>query len=151
MSRPRLAEPVQASHKRCPPEELQGTEPVKEILVLLPGRDGANWRRIGDLFKGVSFHFEICPGINLSCLDINVTEEISNHVERNSALQHVHPFCVSKSMRTHRPIQTWNVALRLGEILLKNITNSRPGQALVACIREERLVKLFGAIEMVFL
>ena len=32
-------------------------------------------------FKGVSFHFEICPGIDLSCLDINVTEEIPNHIE----------------------------------------------------------------------
>src|ERR1700758_1023825 len=108
-----------------------------------------NWRRIGDLFKGLSFHFKICPGINLSCLDINVTEEIPNHVERDSALQHVHPLRVSKSMWTYRPIQAWNLALRFGEILLKNITNSRPGQALVACIREERFVKLLGAIEVV--
>ena len=110
-----------------------------------------NWRRVGDLFKGLSFHFKICPGIDLRCLDINVTEEIPNHVERDSALQHVHPFRVSKSMWTHCPIQAWNFALRFGEILLKNITNSRPGQALLACIREERFFKLLGAMEVVFL
>ena len=89
-------------------------KPGEEILILLPGWDRANWRRISDLLQGLSFHFEICPGINLSCLDINVTEEISNHVERDSALQHVHPFRVSKSMWTHCPIQAWNFALRFG-------------------------------------
>src|ERR1044071_2991836 len=110
-----------------------------------------NWRRVGDLFKGLSFHFKICPGIDLRCLDINVTEEIPNHVERDSALQHVHAFRVTKSVWTHRPIQAWDFALRFGEILLKDIANSRPGQALVACVREERLFKLFGAIEAVLL
>lgn len=131
-------------------EGLQGREPVKEIFILLPGWDRVNRRRIGDLFQGVSFHFEICPGINLSCLDISVPEEIPNHVERDSALQQVHPLRVSKSRWTHRPIQAWNVAVRLGEILWKNITNSRPGPALAACVGKERLVQLFGAIEVVF-
>ena len=38
-------------------------------------------------------------------MSLNVTEEIPNHVERDSALQHVHPFRMSKGMWTHRPIQ----------------------------------------------
>ena len=85
---------------------LQRTEPVKKVLVLLPGRNRSNRRRIADLLKRVSFHLEICPRVDLSCFDIDVTEEIPNHVERDSALQQVHSFRVAKRMRTHRSVQT---------------------------------------------
>ena len=92
---------------------------------MLPGRDGWNWRWLGDLLKRLSFHLEICSRVNLSCFDIDVAEEIPNHVERDSALQEVHSFRVPKSMGTQRPVQRWKFASSSDEILLKNITNAR--------------------------
>ena len=62
------------------------SKPVQKVLILLPGRNSLNWRRIGDFFKRLSFHFQICPRVNLSCFDIDVTEEIPNHVERDPTL-----------------------------------------------------------------
>jgi len=66
--------------RECP-RRLQGTKPVQQVFVLVPGWDGGNRRRVGKFLQCLSFHLEVCSRVDLSCFDIDVTKEISNHVE----------------------------------------------------------------------
>ena len=65
---------------------LQRTEPLKKVVVLLPGWNRLDRRRVADFFKCVSFHLEICPRIDLSCFDIHMAQEVPDHFGRDSTL-----------------------------------------------------------------
>jgi hypothetical protein len=80
-----------------------------------------------------------------------VAEEVADHVERDSALQQVHSFCVSKRVRTHCSVQTRAFVSCSDEIFLKDVADSRTRQSLIARVLEKRLVELFGTTEVVFL
>lgn len=125
-------------------------EPVKKVFVLLPAWNRLDWRRVFDFLKRVSFHLQICPRVNLSRFNIHVAEEVADHVERDSALQQVHSFCVSKRVRTHRSAQTRTLVSCSDEIFVKDVADSRTRQSLIARVLEKRLVELFGTIEVVF-
>ncbi len=100
-------------------------EPVKKVFVLLPAWNRLDWRRVIDFLKRVSFHLQICPRVNLSRFDIHVAEEVADHVERDSALQQVHSFCVSKRVRTHCSAQTRTLVSCSDEIFLKEPPSRR--------------------------
>ena len=68
-------------------KKLQRTEPIEKVLVLLPSWNRWDRRRLTDLLKRLPFHLEICPRVDLSCFDVHVTQEVADHVERDSALQ----------------------------------------------------------------
>ena len=108
----------------CPWERLQGTEPVKKVLVLLPGGDCLDQRRLTDFFEGLLLHLQICPGINLSRFDVHVAEEVADHVERDSALQQVHTFRVSQLMRTYGAVQTRTLAACQDNVFVKDVADS---------------------------
>lgn len=74
---------------------LQRTEPLQKVLVLLPGWNGSDRRRLADFFQRVSFHLEICSRVDLSRFDIHMAEEVPDHVKRDSTLQQVHSFRVT--------------------------------------------------------
>jgi hypothetical protein len=95
-------------------------------------------------------HLEIRPRVNLSRFDIQVTQEIPNHVERDSTLQQVHSFGIAERVRTQRSVQSRTPAACFGEIFLKKVTDSGTRESLVAPVLEKRLGKLFGTIEIVF-
>ena len=104
--------------------ESQGTEPFEHVFVLVPGGDGTDRRRFGNRLQRLSFHLKICPRVDLSCFDIDVPEEISNHVERDSILQQVHSLGVSQCVRSDYSVQTWAVASSLDEVFLKDVADS---------------------------
>jgi len=54
-------------------------------------------------------------------------------------------------MRTHFSVQTRTLVLCFDVIFVKDVTDSRTRQSLLACVLEERLVELFGTNEAVFL
>ena len=133
-----------------PTTASQRTEPVQKVLVLLPGWNGGDQRGFADFLKGVSFHLEICPRVDLSGFDIHMAQEVPDHVQRDSTLQQVHAFRVSKRVWTHRSVQTGTRVSCFHEIFLKDVTDSGWRQPLVESIPEKRLVELFGTIEVVF-
>ena len=117
----------------------------------MPRGNGADRRRFGDLLQRVSLHLEICPRVDLSCLDIDVPEEVSNHVERDSALQQVHSFGVSQRVRGDYSVQTWALASGSEEVFLKDVADSRTRESLMTRVLEERLVELLGTIQAILL
>ena|SRR6266581_151086 len=131
-------------------EVLQRTEPLKKVLVLLPGWNGWDRRRVADFLKRVSFHLEICPRVDLSRFDICMAQEVPDHVERDSTLQQVHSFRVSKRVWTHRSVQTRTLASRFHQIFLKDVADSRTRESLVAPVPEKGFVELFRTIQVVF-
>ena len=106
-------------------EGLQRTEPVQKVLVLVPHGQGWERRRLADFLKRVPFHLEIGPRVDLSRFDIRMTEEVANHVERDSTLQQVHAFRVSKRVRTHRSVQTRPLPLCTDDVFVKDVADSR--------------------------
>lgn len=132
------------------PEGLQRAEPVKKIFILLPRWNRLDWRRVIDFLKGIPFHLQIRPCVDLGCFDIYMAEEVADHVKRDSALQQVHSLCVSERVRTHYPVQAGALVSCFEEILLKDVTDSRARQSLIARVLEKRFIELFGAIEMMF-
>ena len=74
--------------------------------------------------KRVPFHLEICPGVDLSRFDIHMTEEIANHVERDSTLQQVHSLGMAQRVWTHGTVQTGTLISGSGEIFLKDVADS---------------------------
>jgi hypothetical protein len=122
----------------------------RRSLVLLPAWNRLDWRRVIDSLKGIPFHLQIRPRVNLGCFDIYMAEEVADHVKRDSALQQVHSLCVSERVRTHYPVQAGVLVSCFDEILLKDVTDSRARQSLIARVLEKRFIELFGAIEMMF-
>ena len=104
--------------------ELQGAEPVQQVFVLSPRGNGSDWRRFGDGLQRPSLHLVICPRVDLSCFDIDVPEEVPNHVERNPTLQQVHPFGVSQRVRADCSVQTWALASGSDDIFVKDVADS---------------------------
>ena len=84
-----------------------------------------NWRRLVDFLKGISFHLQIRPRVNLGCFDIYMAEKVADHVKRDSALQQVHSLCVSERVRTHYPVQAGTLVACFDEIFLKDVADSR--------------------------
>ena len=54
-------------------------------------------------------------------------------------------------VRTHFSVQTRTLVSRVDVIFVKDVADSRTRQSLLARVLEERLVELFGTIEVVFL
>src|SRR6266404_7368691 len=132
-------------------EGLQRMEPVKKVFVLLPAWNRLDWRRVIDFLKRVSFHLQICPRVNLSRFGIHVAEEVADHVERDSTLQQVHTLCMPQRVRAYCSVQTRTLASCQDDISVKDVTDSRTRQSLVARVAEKRLVELFGMTQLVFL
>ena len=106
---------------------LQRTEPLKKGLVLLPGWNRLERRRVAESLKRGSLHLEICPCIDLSRFDIHMAQEVPDHVEGDSALQQVHSFGVAKHVRSHRSVQTRTLASCFPDMFLKDVADSRTG------------------------
>src|SRR6516225_6004959 len=58
---------------------------------------------------------------------------------------------VPQRVRTHFSVQTRTLVSRVDVIFVKDVADSRTRQSLLARVLEERLVELFGTIEVVFL
>ena len=106
---------------------LQRTEPLQKVLVVLPGWNRSDRRRIADSLKRDSFHLEIGRRIDLSCFDIHMAQEVADHLRGDSTLQQVHSFGVAKHVRSHRSVQTRTLASCFPDMFLKDVADSRTG------------------------
>src|SRR5229473_737313 len=63
-------------------------QPFEQRFVLLPGRDLWKRRTVGGFLESLALHLKICASINLSCLHIDVAEEVAD----DFAAQEPHTF-----------------------------------------------------------
>ena len=61
-------------------------EPLEKILVLLPRWNLLHRGEVAEFLKGSSFHFKVCPGIDLSRFDISVAQKIADDLQGDSTL-----------------------------------------------------------------
>ena len=113
----------------------------------MPRWNGRDRRRFGDFLQRLSFHFEVGSRVDLSCFDIDVPEEVPNHVERDSTLQQVHSLGMPQCVRTHGSVQAGTFASGSDEVFLQHVADSGTRQPLMPRALEQGRVELFGTIE----
>src|SRR5260370_30961908 len=99
-------------------------QPLEQGLVLLPGRDLRKQRAVHRFLKCFPIHLKIRASIDLSCLDVDVTKEVADDLERDATLQQVHTLCVSQAVRTHPLREVRVTSAYRNHILLQEITHT---------------------------
>ena len=61
-------------------------QPLEQRFVLLPGGELTNWRFAGDVFQRGALHLQIGPRVDLRRIDVDMTEEVANDLQRHAAL-----------------------------------------------------------------